>query len=95
MSYPLPTATAPPPSSFAAQITDPQNSQTTYFLNGTNGAFFKAEKGTNNNYTNGVYVPVSGSYVRTTPGTEIYHYWGTIIRTDGTSLNFDITLDIS
>jgi len=98
IGYPLPTASPITIQNLSVQINDPDaagHAGLTYDLSGTKGAFNTAIVGINNNYTNSKSVVISGSYAEASPTSTTWHYWGTIVRTDGTSFSFNITQDLS
>jgi hypothetical protein len=96
VTYPLPGQTVASVGNLSVIILDPNISTASYQLNGVNCNFTSGIEGvyngttTTTNFTNSTNVVVTGTYT-STPGTGIYHYWGTVIRPDGTSFNFNIT----
>jgi hypothetical protein len=95
ISYPLPVAaistTIP---NVGLTLFDPDtvgHAGIEYYINGVTGTMKSATAVKNGGA--GVNVVVSASYTK--QYGAVYHCWGTIIRTDGTSFSFDFTEDVS
>jgi hypothetical protein len=93
VTYPLPTASPVPPTIpnlGNAVISDPLNVHSTYLLNGVGGNITYANPGIDGVSNGSIKAVAIGSYTNTA-GTEIFHYWGTIERSDGTFFSFNVT----
>ena len=99
VSYPLPQKQSVPKVINLVVIAydDSAHANVCYKLHGSNGNFTYADKGTVINgvfdFSSNVTVTAVGSYSQVTG--YVYHYTGTITRSDGTLLPFDTTEDIS
>lgn len=93
LSYPTPSQSAPAPNNDPGNpgfnVPDSANSSIVYSLNNVEGNTTFATANLPNSVT--VRVTASGSYTRN--GVS-YHFWGTIIRTDGTTYNYDRTANL-
>jgi hypothetical protein len=85
IDYPTPAPASLNAVSFV-YITDPNRPNTYYNLYWANGHIL---------YTQDPNTQVTGTYTVSGPHLTIYHYVGTITRSDGSTFNFDETTDVS